>query len=49
MLDRLDGFVKVKYQAEDFSVSPVKEVVEYYEIIGLPTYLVLKPKADGSS
>jgi thiol:disulfide interchange protein len=44
VLDALDGYVKIKYQAEDPSASPVSEVWDYYELKGLPTYLILQPE-----
>ena len=43
VIQRLEGYVKIKYQAEDLNHSPVKEVVEHYEVFGLPTFIVLKP------
>lgn len=43
VLKRLDGYVKIKYQAEDPSASPTSEIMEYFGVIGLPTYVVLKP------
>ncbi len=42
VLDRLEGYVKVKAQAEDLEAS---EEARYYEVIGLPAYLVLQPKS----
>lgn len=43
VLKRLDGFVKIKYQAEDPGTSPTKEVWERFKLVGLPTYIILKP------
>lgn len=43
--DRLKNFVKIKYQAEDPGSPPVKGVWDYYGLLGLPTYVVLQPKA----
>ena len=39
----LAGYVKVKFQAEDASVSPAREALEHFGAIGLPTYVILKP------
>ncbi len=39
----LDGYVKIKFQAEDLSSSPASEVMERFEAIGLPTYAILRP------
>lgn len=40
---RLKDYVKIKYQAERPSESPVKEVLAHYGVVGLPTYVVLTP------
>lgn len=45
VLKRLDGFVKIKYQAEDPTASPTKEIWEHFKLVGLPTY-VIKAKWD---
>ena len=44
VLAELEDVVKIKYQAEDPSAGQVREVWEYYKLIGLPTYLMLQPK-----
>ena len=40
----LAGYVKIKFQAEDPDDAAVKEVMQRFGAIGLPTYVVLKPK-----
>ena len=40
----LSDYVKVKFQAEDPSRSPAREVMERVEGLGLPTYAILRPK-----
>ena len=40
----LEGFVLVRYQAEDLKKSPTKEILDYYDVLGLPSYVVLLPK-----
>lgn len=40
---RLDGYVKIKYQAEDPGAAATREVMEYFGVMGLPTYVVLHP------
>ena len=40
----LAGYVKIKFQAEDPDDADVKEVMQRFGAIGLPTYVVLKPK-----
>ena len=41
----LDDYVKIKFQAEDPSVSPAFEVMERFGAIGLPAYAILRPGA----
>jgi len=41
---RLDDYVKVKFQAEDPSISPASEVMAHLQGIGLPTYAILRPE-----
>lgn len=41
--NRLDKYVRVKYQAEKPDESPAKEVMDYYGAVGLPTYVILEP------
>ena len=40
----LDGYVKVKFQAEDPDAEPAKAVMARFKAIGLPTYVILRPK-----
>lgn len=40
---RLKDFIVVKYQAERPNEPPAKEVLDYFNVMGLPTYLVLLP------
>jgi len=44
VLERLDGYVKIKFQAEDLEATPAQEVLERFEGIGLPHYAILRPK-----
>ncbi len=44
VIEKLDGFVKIKYQAERPDLSPTTEIMEYYGVIGMPAYRVLKLK-----
>ena len=39
----LADYVKIKFQAEDPSTSPAKEVMEQFGAIGLPAYAILRP------
>ena len=40
----LDGYVKIKYQAEQIDEEPARSVMQRFEAIGLPTYVILRPK-----
>jgi len=40
----LDGFVKIKFQAEVPDESPAREVMRRFGAVGLPTYVVLTPE-----
>ncbi len=40
----MEDFVKVKFQAENFGDADTKAAVDYFQIKGLPTYLILIPE-----
>ncbi len=40
----LSGYVKIKYQAEDPDAQPAKSVMQRFDAVGLPAYVILKPK-----
>jgi cytochrome c biogenesis protein CcdA/thiol-disulfide isomerase/thioredoxin len=40
----LAGYVKIKYQAEDPDEQPTKAVMQRFDAVGLPTYVILRPK-----
>ena len=42
--DALGGYVKVKFQAETPDNEGVRQVMQRFGAIGLPTYVILKPK-----
>ncbi len=42
--DALSRYVKIKFQAENPDESPTKEVMSRLGAIGLPTYVILKPR-----
>jgi thioredoxin:protein disulfide reductase len=44
----LGGYVKIKFQAEDPDQQPAKAVMQKFEVVGLPTYVILKPKGGPS-
>jgi len=41
---KLGEFVVVKFQAEHLDEPQTKEVLDYFGVIGLPTYVILQPK-----
>ena len=41
---RLNDLVVVRYEAERPNDSPAREVLDHFGVMGLPTYLLLKPK-----
>ncbi|MBI5093806.1 MAG: thioredoxin family protein [Candidatus Hydrogenedentes bacterium] len=43
--ERLNHYVKVKYQAEFMDELPARDIVQYYEVVGLPSYVILHPNA----
>ena len=44
VVQRLDQYTRIKFQAEDVSAPDVKPVLDHFGVIGLPTYVVLQPK-----
>ena len=40
----LAGYVKIKFQAEDPDAQPAKSVMQKFDAVGLPTYVILRPK-----
>jgi thiol:disulfide interchange protein len=45
VIDGLQGYVKVKFQAEDPDEPTVRAVMQRFGAVGLPTYVILKQKA----
>lgn len=44
--DSLKDYVKVKFQAENPNDPQIQKVMEYFEVIGLPTFIIMKPKKE---
>ena len=44
--EELEGYVRVKFQAEDLDASPAREILKHFEGIGLPTYAILRPHSN---
>ena len=40
----LSSYTRIKFQAEDLDASPAKELMQRVGSVGLPTYVVLKPR-----
>jgi len=40
----LAGYVKIKFQAEEPDRQPAKAVMQRFNAVGLPTYVILRPK-----
>ena len=45
----LDGYVKVKLQAEQPDEEPARSIMTRFDAVGLPTYVILHPKDSGES
>ncbi len=45
----LEGYVKVKFQAEDLGAPPARDVMAHFKAFGLPTYAILRPSTETSS
>ncbi|HOV31934.1 MAG TPA: cytochrome c biogenesis protein CcdA [Candidatus Hydrogenedens sp.] len=42
--EKLQKFTKIKYQAENPDSPEIQKVLEHFEVLGLPTFVILKPK-----
>lgn len=45
VLDALAGYTRIKFQAEEPDRSPAKELLQRAGAVGLPAYVILRPKA----
>jgi thiol:disulfide interchange protein DsbD len=45
----LGGYVKIKFQAEQPDEPPARAVMERFDAVGLPTYVILRPKVRSPS
>ena len=48
VIERLDQYVKVKFQAENLGDPVTAQVLEHFGVVGLPTYVILTPIARSS-
>ncbi len=44
VIETMRPFVKVKFQAEDMDAQRIEGVLDYFDVLGLPTYVVLVPQ-----
>ncbi len=44
IVSALDGYVKIKFQAENPDEPPTKAVMQRFGAVGLPSYVILRPK-----
>jgi thiol:disulfide interchange protein len=44
VLAALEGYIKIKYQAEDVADPATAAVLEHFGVLGLPTYIILQPR-----
>ena len=42
----LAGYVKIKFQAEDPDEQPAKALMQRFDAVGLPAYVILRPRGD---
>jgi cytochrome c biogenesis protein CcdA/thiol-disulfide isomerase/thioredoxin len=45
VVNALDGYVKIKFQAEDLDQQPAKTMMQRFDGVGLPHYAILRPKS----
>ena len=45
VLTKLSSYTKIKFQAEDLTASPARELMQRVDGVGLPTYVILRPAA----
>ena len=44
VISALDGYVKIKFQAENPDEPPVRSVMQRFDAVGLPTYVILRAR-----
>ncbi|HVZ22892.1 MAG TPA: thioredoxin family protein [Vicinamibacterales bacterium] len=45
VVQALDGYVKIKFQAENPDEQPARSVMQRFDAVGLPAYVILRPKS----
>ena len=46
VVQALDGYVKIKFQAEQPDEEPARALMQRFDAVGLPTYVILRPGSD---
>ena len=41
----LSGYVRIKFRAEDPDQEPARAVMQRFNAVGLPAYVILRPKS----
>jgi thioredoxin:protein disulfide reductase len=44
----LSNYIKIKFQAENPDESPARQVMQKFGAVGLPTYVILRPRSSGN-
>jgi thiol:disulfide interchange protein len=44
----LSNYVKIKFQAENPDEAPARQVMQKFGAVGLPTYVILRPRSSGN-
>jgi thiol:disulfide interchange protein len=44
--EALANYVKIKFQAETPDEPPARQVMQRFDVVGLPTYVILRPKME---
>ncbi len=45
VVSALNGYVKIKFRAEDLDQQPAKAMMQRFDAVGLPAYAILRPKS----
>jgi cytochrome c biogenesis protein CcdA len=45
VVSALDGYVRIKFRAEDPDQQPAKALMQRFDAVGLPAYVILRPKS----
>ena len=48
VISALSGYTKIKFQAEDPDAPQTRPVMQRYKAVGLPAYVILRPKKTGN-